>query len=167
MIHIDQLHKRFDDVVAVDDVSLAARDGEVTGLLGPNGAGKTTTLRMLYGLLQPTRGRAVVDGLDSADDADRVRARLGVLTDSPGLYPRLTPREHLAYSAALAGVPRRQIDAAVAEAADAAGLDGALLDRPTAAPATRTCLLATGSACGSTSTATTRRRWNSRSITVA
>jgi sodium transport system ATP-binding protein len=55
MIRVDNLHKRFKDVVAVDDVSFEAPDGKITGLLGPNGAGKTTALRMVYGLLKPGR----------------------------------------------------------------------------------------------------------------
>ena len=65
MIDVQDLHKHFGPVKAVDGVSFAARDGEITGLLGPNGAGKTTTLRMLYTLMKPDAGQILVDGVDA------------------------------------------------------------------------------------------------------
>ncbi|MCQ4164274.1 ABC transporter ATP-binding protein [Tahibacter harae] len=104
MIEVDDLHKAFGAVKAVDGVSFAARDGEITGLLGPNGAGKTTTLRMLYTLMTPDRGAVRVDGLDAASQADAVRRRLGVLPDARGLYKRLTARENIEYFARLHGL---------------------------------------------------------------
>jgi sodium transport system ATP-binding protein len=104
MIHVERLHKRFGKVVAVQDVSFEAPDGAVTGLLGPNGAGKTTTLRMLYGLMAPDDGRILIDSLDVATDPLAVQARLGVLPDSHGLYPRLTAREHIEYFGRLHGL---------------------------------------------------------------
>jgi len=91
-------------VVAVDDVGFVARDGEITGLLGPNGAGKTTTLRMLYTLMAPESGRVLVDGIDVASDAARVRRALGVLPDARGVYKRLTARENIAYFGKLHGM---------------------------------------------------------------
>ena len=106
MIEVQNLSKAFDDgrVKAVDGVSFAARDGEITGLLGPNGAGKTTTLRMLYTLMKPDAGRVLVDGIDAAFDPLAVRRRLGVLPDARGLYKRLTARENIDYFAHLQGV---------------------------------------------------------------
>ncbi len=104
MIEVSQLHKRFGEVVAVDDVSFTAGDGTVTGLLGPNGAGKTTTLRMLYGLIAPDRGRIHVDGVDVASDPLEAQTKLGVLPDTQGLYPRLTAREHVRYFGRLHGM---------------------------------------------------------------
>lgn len=91
-------------VIAVDDVSFEARDGEITGLLGPNGAGKTTTLRMLYTLMQPETGRVLVDGRDVAADAMAARRALGVLPDARGVYKRLTARENIAYFGELHGL---------------------------------------------------------------
>ena len=91
-------------VVAVDDVSFEARDGEITGLLGPNGAGKTTTMRMLYTLMKPESGRVLVDGRDVADDAVSARRALGVLPDARGVYKRLTARENIAYFGQLHGM---------------------------------------------------------------
>jgi sodium transport system ATP-binding protein len=104
MIRVEQLHKRFGDVVAVQDVSFEAGDGRITGLLGPNGAGKTTTLRMISTLVVPDQGRALVDGADASTDRDAVRANLGVLPDARGLYPRLTARENVAYFGRLHGM---------------------------------------------------------------
>ena len=96
-------------VVAVDDVSFQARDGEITGLLGPNGAGKTTTLRMLYTLMQPASGRVLVDGRDVASDAIAARRALGVLPDARGVYKRLTARENIAYFGELHGMSAQAI----------------------------------------------------------
>ena len=105
MIQVENLHKAFGAIRAVDGVSFTARDGEITGLLGPNGAGKTTTLRMLYTLMRPDAGRVLVDGIDSAADPLAVRKRLGVLPDARGLYKHLSARENIDYFARLQGVP--------------------------------------------------------------
>jgi sodium transport system ATP-binding protein len=104
MIRIEDLHKRFGAVTAVDGVSFVADDGKVTGLLGPNGAGKTTTLRMLYALMRPDSGTIHVDEIDAVTEPQKAQARLGVLPDVSGLYPRLTPREHIEYYGHLHGL---------------------------------------------------------------
>jgi sodium transport system ATP-binding protein len=92
-------------VQAVRDVSFTAPDGHITGLLGANGAGKTTSLRMLAGLIQPDTGRMTVDNIDVATRPREALARMGVLSDARGLYPRLTARENIAYYGALQGMP--------------------------------------------------------------
>jgi sodium transport system ATP-binding protein len=104
VIVIDGLRKHFGHVEAVRDVSFTAADATVTGLLGPNGAGKTTTLRMLSGLMRPDHGRILVDGVDVALDPVGAQRAMGLLPDSRGLYPRLTPREHIRYFAELHGL---------------------------------------------------------------
>ena len=104
MIQANHLQKRFDAKVAVDDVSFHAANGRITGLLGPNGAGKTTSLRMLYGLVQPDDGTVTIDGLEAASEPTVALQRLGVLPDAPGLYTRLTAREHLRYAGQLQGL---------------------------------------------------------------
>jgi sodium transport system ATP-binding protein len=109
MISVENLHKRFGAVRAVDGVTFTARDGAVTGLLGPNGAGKTTTLRMLYALMRPDEGRILVDGVDAVAEPQNAQARLGVLPDVSGLYPRLTPREHIEYYGQLHGLGRETL----------------------------------------------------------
>lgn len=115
MICVEHLHKAFGALKAVEDVSFAARDGEITGLLGPNGAGKTTTLRMLYTLMQPDAGRIVVDGIDARTQPLEAQRRLGVLPDARGLYRRLSARENIEYFAELHGLSlpavRPRIDA--------------------------------------------------------
>ena len=116
MIVVDRLGKTFPAkgraaaVIAVDDVSLTARDGEITGILGPNGAGKTTLLRMLATLIVPDRGHAAVNGHDVVAEREAVRRQIGVLSDSRGLYPRLTARENIAYYGHLHGVPGAVLD---------------------------------------------------------
>jgi sodium transport system ATP-binding protein len=115
---------------AVNGVSFVAADGEITGLLGPNGAGKTTTLRMLYTLMQPDRGRVLVDGVNAATDPAGVRACLGVLPDARGLYKRLSARENIEYFARLYSIPEPVIAARMVELSRALDL-GEFLDRRT------------------------------------
>jgi len=104
-------------VLAVQGVDLDARYGEIYGLLGPNGAGKTTTLRMLATIIAPSGGRAEIDGVDVTRDPLEVRRRIGFLSGSTGLYPRLTGRETLRYFGGLHGLAgealERRIDALV------------------------------------------------------
>ncbi len=95
MIQTEQLCKRFDGFLAVDQVSLHISAGEVLALLGPNGAGKTTTLRMLTAVLRPTSGSARVAGYDVLTQPQGVRASVGVLTEQHGLYGRMTAPEYL------------------------------------------------------------------------
>jgi ABC-2 type transport system ATP-binding protein len=95
MIVARNLRRVFGTFVAVDDVSLRVPDGTVLALLGPNGAGKTTTVRLLSGLLAPTAGEATVAGCDVRKDPAGVRARVGLVTDSPGLHDQMTPLAYL------------------------------------------------------------------------
>jgi sodium transport system ATP-binding protein len=97
VIQVQGLTKRFKKLAAVDTVSFTCRDGEVFGLLGPNGAGKTTLLRLLSTVLTPSAGIALVDGLNVREEGGRVRARIGLLVETAGLYARFTPREHLRF----------------------------------------------------------------------
>ncbi len=91
---------------AVDGISFDIEAGEIYGLLGPNGAGKTTTLRILSGLMRPTAGRAVLDGVDVVDEPHRARGLIGFLTANTGLYQRLSVRELLTYFAELHNLDR-------------------------------------------------------------
>jgi ABC-2 type transport system ATP-binding protein len=103
-LHAATLGRRFGDRWAVRDISLDVHRGEVLGLLGPNGAGKTTTVRMLTALIEPSEGTAAVDGFDVRDDADAVRARVGILTETPGLYDRLSATANLDFFGRLYGL---------------------------------------------------------------
>ncbi len=121
-IVVEGLVKRFDQraqKAAVDGLSFAVEPGEIYGLLGPNGAGKTTTLRVLAGLLAPTAGRAVVAGIDVSLDPLAVRRQLGFLTNTTGLYARLTGRELLDYFGRLHGMPDQTTRARIAALTDA------------------------------------------------
>ncbi|MEK8031031.1 ATP-binding cassette domain-containing protein [Ideonella sp. DXS29W] len=138
MIEVEQLAKRFvqgrgrqaREVRAVDGVTWRAEDGRITGLLGPNGAGKTTTLRMVAALIQPDAGRIRVDGIDVAAEPMKALGRMGVLSDSRGLYPRLTARENIVYYGRLHGLTHRAAAARADELAKVLDMEP-LLDRRT------------------------------------
>lgn len=110
MIRVDELHKSFGEVRAVQGVSFTAPDGKITGLLGPNGAGKSTTLRILYTVLRPDAGTAHIDDADVVVESLRARQKIGVLPHGAGLYPHLTARENIAYFGRLCGLAPERID---------------------------------------------------------
>ena len=118
MLSIQNARKQFGRVTAVEGVSFVAKDGAITGLLGPNGAGKTTTLRMLYAVMKPDSGEIRVDDVDAIASPQEAQARLGVLPDGFGLYPRLTAREHLDYFGALQGIEGDQLEQRTEELID-------------------------------------------------
>jgi sodium transport system ATP-binding protein len=97
VLRADHLSKQFGHLDAVSDLSFEVHPGEVVGVLGPNGAGKTTTLRMLAGILTPTRGRVSVAGVDLGRRPLEAKRRIGFLSGDTQLYQRLTPREMLTY----------------------------------------------------------------------
>jgi len=104
MIHTTDLGRRFGPLWAVRNMNLEVRRGEVLGLLGPNGAGKTTTVRLLTALIEPSEGHATVDGLDVTASPDEVRARVGILTETPGLYDKLSASANLDFFGRLHGL---------------------------------------------------------------
>ena len=115
VISIDQLTRCFHETVAVDNLSLAVQPGEIFGFLGHNGAGKTTTVRLLNGVIEPTSGSVRVLGLDPHLDGSALRARTGVLTETPSLDDRLTAWDILGIFADLYGVPRKQVRPRITE----------------------------------------------------
>ena len=104
MIRTQNLSKRFDNFLAVDDVSVTVEVGEVLALLGPNGAGKTTTVRMLTSVLRPSSGWAQVAGYDVVQQPQKVRASVGVLTENHGLYNRMPARDYLDFFGQIYGI---------------------------------------------------------------
>jgi ABC-2 type transport system ATP-binding protein len=103
MIRLENLTKRFQQVTAVDDVSVRVAPGEIYGFLGPNGAGKTTTIKMLAGIMRPTSGRIFIDGLDLQKHPIEVKGRVGFIPDRPFLYEKLTGLEFMSFMANLYG----------------------------------------------------------------
>jgi ABC-2 type transport system ATP-binding protein len=145
-IEIESLSKRFGNVAAVDDLTFTVREGAVTGFLGPNGAGKSTTLRMLLGLVMPTRGTATIGGRRYAD-LDAPFRQVGAILEAEAFHPGRRARDHLCVLALAAGLPLSRVDAVLrevdlAEAGDRRvkafslgmrqrlGLAGALLGEP-------------------------------------
>ncbi len=108
VIDVNGLTRTFNSFVAVDRLSLEVEEGEVFGLLGPNGAGKTTTLRMLACLISPTAGFASIAGFDIRKDPVNVRKSMGILTENPSLYERLTAYENMDFFAEAYGVENAQ-----------------------------------------------------------
>jgi len=124
MIEITGLSKAFGRVQAVGGLTLAARDGQITGLIGPNGAGKSTTFRVVFGLVRPDGGRVLVDGHDIVTDRVEAQRRIGALPDVRGLYPRLTAREHIRYFGNLHGLEGAALEARIGDLVKLLEMDG-------------------------------------------
>jgi ABC-2 type transport system ATP-binding protein len=101
MIETRELGKKFDELTAVERLSIRVEEGEIFGFLGPNGAGKTTTIRMLTALIAPTQGEAKVAGYELGRQDNEIRKNVGILTESPGLYDRLSAERNLEFFARL------------------------------------------------------------------
>jgi osmoprotectant transport system ATP-binding protein len=126
MIELQRVTKRYAGTTAVDDLSLTVDDGGVTVLIGPSGCGKTTTLRMINRLTEPTSGRILIDGVDSATiRPEELRRHIGYAIQSVGLFPHLTVAENIATVPKLLGWKRDRIDARVRELLDLVGLEPA------------------------------------------
>lgn len=108
MIVLDHLTKRFAETVAVNDVSLEVRAGEIFGLIGPDGAGKTTTLRVISTAMVPTSGRVTVDGRDVVREAEAIKTMIGYMPQRFALYPDLTVLENMNFFADIFGSPPRE-----------------------------------------------------------
>ncbi len=122
MLRLDALHKRFGEVVALDDCSLAVQRGQMLGFLGPNGAGKTTAMRTIFGLVRPDAGRVTWDDQPLTTP---LRRRIGYMPEERGLYPKMKVRRQLIYFGRLHGLDRPE-----AEKAADHWLDVFELDRP-------------------------------------
>ena len=121
---LDRLGKRFGARTAVEGLSFDVAAGEVFGLLGPNGAGKTTTVRMLAGLIAPSEGDARVCGLAVREGGERLRAQVGLLTEQPGLYDRLSAKDNLRFFIKLHGLAEAPALARASEYLARFGLSG-------------------------------------------
>jgi ABC-2 type transport system ATP-binding protein len=110
MIHIENLSKQFNKVLAVDHINLDVPPGEVMGFLGPNGAGKTTTIRMLAGLMKPDSGTIVLGGYDLEREPEKAKSIVGFVPDRPYLYEKLTGWEFLEFIAGLYNVEKQDLN---------------------------------------------------------
>ena len=117
-IEIDSLSKKFGNVMAVDDISLKVKEGEIFGFLGPNGAGKSTTMMILTTLLKPTIGSALVAGYDVVSQAKQVRQNIGYVQQEISVDEYLTGRENLILQARLNHIPKNLVDKRIDEILD-------------------------------------------------
>ena len=130
MIALREVSKRFGSTVALDAVSLEVSPGATHVLLGSSGSGKSTVLRVILGLAAPDAGTVTVDGVTvEPSTRDRLVARMGYVVQDGGLYPHLTARDNVTLAADAPRWPRARVDARVAELAELAGLDAAMLGR--------------------------------------
>src|SRR5688572_2083915 len=122
VVRAEHLSRRFGHLVAVRDVSLSVRRGEIFGVLGPNGAGKSTTIRMLCGILDPSSGKGTVVGFDIAKESESIKQRIGYMTQRFSLYEDLTVEENMRFYAGVYGVKRAQRRARIDEVVAESGL---------------------------------------------
>ncbi|MCJ7665560.1 MAG: ABC transporter ATP-binding protein [Actinobacteria bacterium] len=108
MISVKNLTKEFKTVTAVENISFDIGEGEIFGFLGPNGAGKTTTIRMLSTLISPTSGIITIDGKDTKTNGEHIRSIIGLLTESPGLYEKISAYDNLDYYSSFYNMPDKQ-----------------------------------------------------------
>jgi ABC-2 type transport system ATP-binding protein len=124
MIRCEHLTKVYNDVPAVDDLTLDIPEGEIFGLLGPNGAGKSTTILMVIGLIEPTSGACYIDGTEVATNPIEVKKKIGYMPEDVGFYATLTAEENLDYSAKLYGMDGATRQKRIPDLLSLVGLDG-------------------------------------------
>ena len=122
VVRASHLSRKFGHLVAVRDVSLAVRRGEIFGVLGPNGAGKSTTIRMLCGILDPSSGSGTVVGFDIAKESEKIKTRIGYMTQRFSLYEDLTVEENMRFYAGVYGVTRARRKARIDQVLKESGL---------------------------------------------
>lgn len=115
MIELRNLVKKFDSLTAVDNLSLTVHSGEIFGFLGPNGAGKTTTVKMISGIMFPTSGEILVDGIDISKSPYEAKKKIAYIPDEPFVYPNLTAREFLRFIGDIYQIDRKEQDFAIEE----------------------------------------------------
>jgi ABC-2 type transport system ATP-binding protein len=123
-VELKDVTKRYNEIVAVNNISLSIPTGEIFALLGPNGSGKSTTLKMLLGLLQPTAGSVNVLGMDVQKDPVAVKRQVGYVPESPDVYEFLTGIEYLDFIADIYGVPTAEKQQRITEYLKALQLEG-------------------------------------------
>jgi ABC-2 type transport system ATP-binding protein len=115
MIELKELTKKYGDFEAVNNLNLSVYKGEVFGFIGPNGAGKTTTIKMMSGILEPTRGTVSIAGINMRDAPEKAKRKIGFIPDRPYLYEKLSGMEFLKFTADLYGVSEETFQASAYE----------------------------------------------------
>jgi ABC-2 type transport system ATP-binding protein len=123
-VDLNGVTKRYNEIVAVNDINLTIKTGEIFALLGPNGSGKSTTLKMLLGLLQPTAGSVTVLGIDVQKDPVAVKKQVGYVPESPDVYEFLTGLEYLDFIADIYGITTAEKQQRITEYLKALQLEG-------------------------------------------
>lgn len=123
MIQVQNLTKRYRDLVAVDDLSFDVAKGEILGFLGPNGAGKSTTMKILTGFMPASSGTARIAGYDVFENPVEVKRRVGYLPENPPVYTEMTVRSYLKFVAQIKGIPSRRVNDEVDRVSDLASVD--------------------------------------------
>ena len=122
MIEVENLTKKYNNFVAVKDISFKIEDGDVVGFLGPNGAGKTTTMNMITGYIEPTRGKIIINGFDIDSKPNEAKKQFGYLPENVPLYNDLTVTEFISFMAELKLVPKSERNKEVKRVIEKAGL---------------------------------------------
>ncbi|NIP34186.1 MAG: ATP-binding cassette domain-containing protein, partial [Thermoplasmata archaeon] len=122
MITTEDLTRKFGTLVAVDNLNIEIKEGDVYGFLGPNGAGKTTTIRMLATLIKPTSGTACIMGFDVRNEPNRARRAIGIMPERPGFYEEMSGRKQLRFYGEFYKIPREKLDPRIEELMDKVGM---------------------------------------------
>jgi len=129
MIEIQNLHKKYDDITVVDDLSLKVDVGEVLGFLGPNGAGKSTTMKMVTGFLEPTSGNITINNLSMKNSAYEIKKFLGYLPEGAPQYGEMTTLDFLLFIAKIRGINKNKINSSIESVIDNLSLKDVLNKR--------------------------------------
>ncbi len=124
MLKIKNVYKKFNDKMAVKDISFSIKSGEILSLIGPNGSGKTTIIKMIAGLLQPTSGSLLVDGFNVVDEPEKAKMQIGYIPDEPSIWPFMTGEEFIYFTGALYNVPMEERQRYLPELLDKFKLSG-------------------------------------------
>ncbi|MCI8291153.1 MAG: ABC transporter ATP-binding protein [Clostridia bacterium] len=123
MIEVQNITKKYNNFIAVDDISFKIEEGEVVGFLGPNGAGKSTTMSMITGFIEPTSGKIIVNGYDINQKSKQAKRQIGYMPENVPLYPELTVKEFVSYMADLKLVKGRDKKAEIDRVVKLTGLE--------------------------------------------
>ncbi|WP_048056015.1 ABC transporter ATP-binding protein [Pyrococcus sp. ST04] len=122
MIEVSNLRKKFGSNEVIKGISFSVNDGEIYGLLGPNGSGKSTTMRILAGIIPPTSGRVLVEGIDVSKSPLEVKKIVGFVPETPALYESLTPAEFFSFIGSIRRIPREVLEERVERFVEAFGI---------------------------------------------